>query len=378
MKRQGYITIQTLIGLCKKLEDPRREGGNKQHELTDILATALLGTVCGCEGWGEIVAYARSKENFLRTFLPLPNGIPSEWTFRRMFARILPDALEDVYRQWVTPYVGSCYAKQIDIDGKTVCGVTKRSDMRLHMVSAWIREDGISLGQIRTAEKSNEITAIPQLIESLDVRGGTITIDAMGCQREIASTIVEKEATYILAVKGNHPTLYTEIEEYFAWAVNDPIEKGRLSVHQETCFDHGRTTKWRVVSTKDTVWFESKADWAGLQSFIMVECSQKDKDKHHVQRRFYISSMDTDAQHFHQCIRGHWSIENQLHWTLDVAFREDQCLIHDGSAPQNLSLLRKMALTLLRTDTSVNASIARKRKLAGWDDSFALRLFSGA
>lgn len=377
MKRREHITVKRLVGLCKRIEDPRRPWGNKLHELTDILVTAVLAMVCGCESWEEICDYAHMKRNWLRTIIALPNGIPSEATFRRVFARIQPEALENIYRQWVKPYVGSCLGKQICIDGKTVCGVSRRSDARLHMVSAWIREDKITLGQIRTEEKSNEITAIPQLIESLDVCGGVITIDAMGCQKNIAKAIIGREANYILAVKENHPTLYTEIREYFDWAVEDSVESGRLSQFREQTFDHGKTTKWRVFSTKDTVWFGSKTDWAGLCSFVMVECTWVSQTEEHRQRRFYISSLDANARSFHNYIRGHWSVENQLHWMLDVAFHEDRCLIHDGFAPQNLALLRKIALTMLKNDTSKKASIARKQKMAGWDDEYALRIISG-
>jgi len=244
------------------------------------------------------------------------------------------------------------------------------------MVSAWIREDRISLGQVRTEEKSNEITAIPQLIESLEIKGSMITIDAMGCQKDIARAIIQQEANYILTVKENHPTLYNEIQEYFHWAMQDAVEQPRLSQYRQTSFDHGRTTHWRVFSTKDTVWFESKTDWTGLRSFAMVECAWETPQKRHAQRRFYISSLDVDAHQFQQYIRGHWSVETQLHWLLDVAFHEDRCLIHDGFAPQNLALLRKMALAMLSADTSKKASIARKRKMAGWDNDFALRIIS--
>jgi len=198
----------------------------------------------------------------------------------------------------------------------------------------------------------------------------------MGCQKEIAKRIKGGEANYILAVKQNHPTLYQEIKEYFDWALEDAIEQNRLCQCKQTSFDHGKVTKWRVFSTKDTVWFESKADWAGLSSFVMVECTRTVGDKVRVQRRYYISSFQADAAFFHQAIQGHWHIENKLHWMLDVAFHEDQCLIHVDHAPQNLSLLRKIALSMLKLDSSRNATIHPKRKMAGWDDVFALSIIS--
>jgi len=376
MKRKKALRIQRLISLCKRLKDPRRVWGNKRHELTDILVVALLAIICGCEEWEEIRDYGRTKIDWLRTFLSLKKGIPSESTFRRVFARIHPEGLEEIYRKWVYPYVGTCYGKQVCIDGKTSRGVQKRSDATLHMVSLWVREDQITLGQIKTEEKSNEITAIPQLIQSLDIRGSVVTIDAMGCQKEIAKCIWEREADYILAVKENHPTLYQEIKEYFQWALEDSIEKNRLSQYRQNSFEHGQTTKWRVFSTKDTVWFESKGDWKGLTSFVMVECTRVVKDEIRMQRRYYISSLEAEAEYFHQAIRGHWHIENKLHWMLDVAFHEDHCLIHEGNSPQNLSLLRKMALAMLKLDSSRKASIARKRKMAGWDNDYALSIIS--
>lgn len=289
---------------------------------------------------------------------------------------LLPESLEMVYRQWALPYIGSCLGKQICIDGKTNCGVRKRSNRMLHMVSAWVREDGLSLGQVRTEEKSNEITAIPALLDTLNIMGGVVTIDAMGCQKEIAAKIIAGEAHYVLAVKENHPTLYAEMKEYFDWATEDAIEQHHLSQHHEIAFDHGRTTKWQVTSTTDTVWFEDKDAWPGLRSFVRVACVREQQGKPQRLERFYISSLETDAAAFHRYIRGHWSIENQLHWMLDVAFHEDLCLVNDGYAPQNLSLLRKIALFLLKADTSVKASIARKRKIAAWDNHFALSLLA--
>jgi len=374
MKRKSKLDIERLRELSVHLKDPRRRWGNKRHELVDILIVALLAIISGCEGWEEIRDYGRSKLEWMRTFLTLAHGIPSVSTFQRVFMLIHPEALEMVYRQWVSQYVGGCCGKQVCIDGKSVRGVGKRGDETLHMVSAWIREDEITLGQIKTPAKSNEITAIPQLLESLDLYGSIVTIDAIGCQIDIARKIRKKEAHYILAVKGNQPTLAEEIKEYFDWALDDPIEKQHLSQHKEIDFDHGRTTKWRIYSTINTVWFESKADWTGLTSFVMVECTRRRKDKETVQRRYYISSLEADAKYFHQRIRGHWHVENKLHWMLDVAFNEDRSPIHKGNAPQNLSLLSKMALTLLRLDSSKNAGIARKRKIAGWDNDFALSI----
>jgi predicted transposase YbfD/YdcC len=244
----------------------------------------------------------------------------------------------------------------------------------LHIVSAWVREDGISLGKLKVAEKSNEINAIPDLLESLEISGSVVTIDAMGCQKDIAKKIIEGEANYVLAVKLNHPTLYEEIKEYFDWAREDSIEKKHLDVYKETTFDHGRMVAYTTFVTTDIIWFEGIKDWQALRSFILVERVRTEKNTTSTEQAFFVSSLQADAKYCSHLVRGHWSVENQLHWMLDVAFHEDECAAHTGNAPQNLSLLRKMALACIRKDTSVKASVARKRKIAGWDNAFALRL----
>ena len=376
MRRKKHLTLERLMQGCKRIADPRRTWGNKRHELTTILAIVLLGIISGCESWEEIHDYGEMKKEWLGRLLPMPNGIPSEPTFRRVFARIAPEELEQAYRQWVYPYVGSCYRKQICVDGKTLRGASKNGDRKLHMVSAWVREDRITLGQIKTNEKSNEITAIPELLNELDIRGGVVSIDAMGCQREIAKTIISRESNYLLAVKDNQPTMKEEIEAYFVWARADATERTRLDHHTEISFAHGRTVRWRVFATKDTVWFEDKANWKDLRTFVCVERIRTQNGQTSTQTAYYISSLEATAQTFLRLTRGHWSVENQLHWLLDVAFREDHSLTHKDHAPQNLALLRKIALSLIRMDSSRKASVARKRRMAAYDDDFALSIIS--
>ena len=251
----------------RRIKDPRRERGNFRHGLVDIFVITLLGVICGCDSWEDIQDYGRTKKEWLKTFLTLKNGIPGADRFRRLFERIKREELEKMYREWITPYIGSCLHKQINIDGKTIRG----AGSYLHMVSAWIREDGVTLGEIKTKEKSNEITATPELLEAFDIRGGVVTTDAMGCQREICKKIVEKEANYVLAVKMNQPTLYEEINEYFQWAVDDKIESKVLSQYHISEKGHGRISSWRATVTNEVSWFESTSDRARLKSFIMVE-----------------------------------------------------------------------------------------------------------
>lgn len=207
------------------------------------------------------------------------------------------------------------------------------------------------------------------------MRGAAVTIDAMGCQRAIAKTILDREANYLPAVKKNHPTLYEEIDEYFVWAVGDAIETKNLTFHDAVEGEHGRISKWRVVATKEVAWFESRGDWASLSAFVMVEKTAIRDDEEHKETRYYISSLPGDAEQFHRLIRGHWSIENQLHWVLDASFQEDSTLIHKDHSPENMSLLRKIAMSLLKKDTSRKASLRRKQNIAGWDDAFLVSLF---
>ncbi len=293
---------------------------------------------------------ARKKSSYSATLAPA-------------LEKLDPAGLEKAYRQWIMPYVGGCLNKQIGIDGKTIRGASnaRENEMTLHMVSAWVREDGVSLGQIRTEEKSNEITAIPQLLDTVDIAGAVVSIDAMGCQKEIARKITEKDANYLLALKLNQPTLYREVEEYFDWAVQDNIERDTLSRYESTEKEHGRISIRTVTATTDVNWFESKHEWAYLRTFIMVERRTLLGDEETYEKQYYVSSLVATAKRFSELVRGHWSIENQLHWMLDVTFGEDASRIHKDHSAENLSLIRKIALTLLKKDTSRKASVARKQ-----------------
>lgn len=378
MQKKRLLTLKRLKACSMRIKDPRRQSGNFRHRLVDILVIALLGIISGCETWEEIADYGKSKKAWLGKELELPNGTPDETTFRRVFARIRPESLENMYREWVTPYVGSCRNKQIGIDGKTIRGVARGSgeENNVHMISAWVREDGITLGQIKVEEKENEIVAIPQLLKTLDIQGSIITIDAMGCQRVIAEKIISSQAHYVLTVKGNQPTLQEEIAAYFQWAQTDEIEKKHLLWDEQTEWTHGRYYMRRTVVSSDIHWFESKKDWPQLRSFIMVERKRIDLQNTSFERQYYISSLEASPSQFASYIRGHWSIENNLHWMLDATFHEDKSLIFAGHAPQNLSVLRKIALAFLKKDTSHKISIRRKQRLAAYDDDFALSLLS--
>jgi predicted transposase YbfD/YdcC len=346
--------------------------------LENIFVIALVGIICGCEGWDEIEDYAQSKREWLGTFLDLPNDIPSEATLRRVFSLLKPEDVERVYREWIRPYIGSCINKQISIDGKTVCGVSRGSGeiSNLHVVSAWVKEDGVCFGQLRTDEKSNEITAIPLLIDSLDVRGGIVTIDAMGCQKAIAAKIIQKEANYVLAVKANQPTLMSEMKEYFAWAREDTVESRQLAVYQEDERTRERRVIRQTTVSNEISWFESRPDWEGLRTFVQVEQQTITPNGTTKEERLYISSLQADAVDFSRLTRGHWSIENSLHWVLDTSFHEDASLVHTGHAPENFSVMRKLALTMLKKAGSPKVSIRRKQKIASYSDDFLAQVLA--
>lgn len=330
--------------------------------------------ISGIDDWLGVEDYGIAKEKWLRTFLELSNGIPSDDTYRRVFERIEPAQLERVYREWVMPYIGGCCGKQIAVDGKTICAASNAESAcgksKIHIVSAWVREDGISLGQVRTGEKSNEITAIPELLDALDIYGSTVTIDAMGCQTAIAEKIIEKQANYVLTVKSNQPTLLSEMQEYFEWAVNDSIEKKNIDVYRECDGEHDRIVTRTVEVTKDIGWYESKKSWKQLSSFIRIT---RQSERHGVtskETEYFISSTAWSAQRFAELIRGHWSIENALHWSLDVVFHEDDVQIRTDHSPENLSVVRKMAKAMLQHEPS-KLSIPRKQRRAALIDEYA-------
>lgn len=375
MKKRELLSIERLIELCEEeIEDPRREGYNQQHKLVDIFVIVLLALISGSEDWLGIEDYGVAKEKWLRTFLELPNGIPSDDTYRRVFERIDPAQLERVYREWVMPYIGGCCGKQIAVDGKTICAASNAGvnigKSKIHIVSAWVREDGISLGQVRTGEKSNEITAIPELLDSLDIYGSTVTIDAIGCQTAIAEKITEKQANYVLAVKNNQPTLLEEMKEYFEWAASDPIEKNNLDIYSLCDGEHDRIVSRTVEVTKEIGWYESKKNWKQLSSFIRVTRRSERNGVTSKEIEYFISSAAWSAQRFAELIRGHWSIENVLHWSLDVVFHEDDVQIHTDHSPENLSIVRKMAKAMLQHEPS-KLSIPRKMRRAAMIDEYA-------
>ena len=386
MEKVKVLSLDRIMELFEEIPDPRRPGGNIQHKLVDLLVIILLGVICGCETWIEIEDYAHAKYEWLKTILELPGGVPSNDTYRRLMTRMLPQKLEEAYRQWVLPYVGGCIGKHIAIDGKTICTASnyrlsneETPEGKLHIISAWVREDGISLGQIKTDEKSNEITAIPKMLDTLDVKGAVVTIDAMGCQVDIAEKIIDREANYLLALKKNQLNLYESVEEYFKWARTEPIEKKQLKEYSYEEHEHGRHVYRTVEVCNDVSWIETVREWKRLSSIVCVTRKGEREGRQTEETAYYISSREWEADEVAKHIQGHWTIENNLHWSLDAAFNEDSSKIHLGYSAENLSVIRKIAQKLLKAETTFKGgSIRRKaRRVALLNDYAAKVLMLG-
>ncbi len=379
LEKVKVLSLDRIMELFEEIPDPRRPGGNIQHKLVDLLVIILLGVICGCETWIEIEDYAHAKYEWLKTILELPGGVPSNDTYRRLMTRMLPQRLEEAYRQWVLPYVGGCIGKHIAIDGKTICTASnyrlsneETPEGKLHIISAWVREDGISLGQIKTDEKSNEITAIPKMLDTLDVKGAVVTIDAMGCQVDIAEKIIDREANYLLALKKNQLNLYESVEEYFKWARTEPIEKKQLKEYSYEEHEHGRHVYRTVEVCNDVSWIETVREWKRLSSIVCVTRKGEREGRQTEETAYYISSREWEADEVAKHIQGHWTIENNLHWSLDAAFNEDSSKIHLGYSAENLSVIRKIVQKLLKAETTFKGgSIRRKARRAALLNDYA-------
>jgi predicted transposase YbfD/YdcC len=356
-----------VIDFFEPLQDNRRPSGNKQHELLDIVAISICGVICGAESWEEIEQYGKIKQSWLKSFLALPNGIPSHDTFNRVISSLCPDRFEKCFTDWVSSIIVAT-GEIISIDGKTICGAKVNGRSPIHMVSAWASVNNIALGQVKVNDKSNEITAIPNLVESLAIEGAIITIDAMGCQKKIAKTIIDRKSDYVLALKENQPELLEEVVDEFRFS---SVEES----HHDLDFGHGRieTRVCSVIKTFDLI--ESHKEWKSMKSVIRIESKRefKGKDKIEKSTRYYISSLDKTAEEFQRIIRSHWAIENKLHWTLDVAFGEDLNRKRTANAAQNFSLINKIALNICKKETSCKLGIKSKRKIAGWDENYLLK-----
>jgi predicted transposase YbfD/YdcC len=369
----------TLIEHFSGITDPRIDR-TKRHKLIDILIIGICATICGAEGWEEFELFGQAKQDWFNSFLELPYGIPSDDTFRRVFGRIDPRQFQQCFLQWVRSVYELTQGQVVAIDGKQSRRSYDRATGKtaIHMVSAWASENQMVLGQIKVADKSNEITAIPELLDMLEIAGCIVTIDAMGCQTEITAKIVEKEADYVLAVKGNQGNLHDDLVQYFDWALEEPFHQTVYSQDETTDGGHGRIEVRRTYATDDIEWLRKKAEWKGLQAIAMVESERTVVgERTSVERRYYISSLAAAAKPLGKAIREHWSVENSLDWVLDIGFREDESRIRKDHGPENVATMRHIALNLLKQEKTAKVGIKSKRLKAGWDERYLLKVLYG-
>lgn len=372
-------TPKSLLQHFSSVADPRIDR-TKRHKLIDILVIAICATICGAETWEDFQLFGYAKKDWFNTFLELPGGIPSHDTFRRVFARLDPAQFQQAFLDWVRSVTRLTKGEVVAIDGKQLRRSTDAAAGKnaINIVSAWAEDNRMVLGQVRVDEKSNEITAIPELLRMLEITGCIVTIDALGCQTEIASEIINKQADYVLAVKGNQNYLFEDIVGYFDWALDDKFKQTAYTTDETVDGDHGRIEVRRCYASEDISWLRKKGEWKGISSIAMIESERSIAGAEPSrERRYYISSLEADAKKLNRVIRGHWSIENSLHWVLDIAFREDDSRIRKDHGPENMTTLRHIALNLLKQDKSIKVGIKSKRKNAGWNERYLLKVLNG-
>jgi predicted transposase YbfD/YdcC len=358
-----------------KLKDPRRQH-RRLHHLQDILVIALCAVIAGAQDWQEIEIFGRNRRDWLNGFLRLPNGIPSHDTFERVFDRLNPRAFQDCFRQWVRAIQEALPIKHVAIDGKTLRGSASAKLGALHLVSAWATAQSLSLGQVAVAEKSNEITAIPALLELLEVNGALITIDAMGCQKAIARKIVDRGGDYILTVKDNQEHLLEDIQQTLSEAFDADFAGFEHDSYQTQERGHGRQESRSYVILRNTDGIRHREDWAGLTTLGMCYSERTIHGVTSEEVRYFIGSKKMSAKSYGTGLRNHWRIENSLHWQLDVTFQEDRNRVTKRNAAENLALLRRLTLSLLKAHPA-KSSIAKKRFAAALDTDFLEEILRG-
>ena len=372
-----------LVAALAAVPDPRRQCKNLWHPLADVLVMGFCGVLCGCEDFVEIEEFGLAKEAFFRRFLELPHGIPSHDTFRRVFQVVCPQALQRCLIDWLQELRRGAEPAAagngvVAIDGKALRRTFDRGRGlgALHLVSAWATANGITLGQVAVDAKSNEITAIPQLLDLLDLKGCVVTIDAAGCQKEIAAQIVDKEADYVLALKDNQPTLHAAVADYFLQQLEADNADSKMRHHSQVETGHGRTETRATFAVAVPQGMAATGAWVGLATLVMVirRCVDHTTGQSSEEVRYFLSSLPAKVKRLASAVRQHWGIENSLHWVLDVAFNEDRLRLRSRNAIENLALLNRLAVSLLRQDKTIKAGVKCKRKTAGWNDDYLLHL----
>lgn len=369
-----------LLGYLNGVSDPRSER-NQLHSFISIIAIAICGVICGADDWVEIEAYGNAKREWLETIVPLPNGIPSHDTFGRVFRLMDAQEFEQAFLEWVRTVSQVTQGEVVAIDGKQVRGSKHRPSGKeaICMVSAWASENEWVLGQRKVDDHSNEITAIPELLDVLYLKGCIVTIDAIGCQTEIAEKVLEQEADYVLAVKGNQGHLEEDLADLFAGFEECQYRDVEHDYSKVTHKGHGRIEirQCWVVSHPDYLAYLRQHDsWKGLQCLVKIVAERRVNEQATLATRYFISSLEAPAKEFLAICRSHWQIENGLHWVLDVAFREDASTVRQDNAPQNLAVLRHMALNLLKQEKSARIGVKAKRLKAGWDNDYLLKVLT--
>jgi predicted transposase YbfD/YdcC len=363
-----------------ELEDPR-DPVNQMHIFSDILVITICAAICGADDWVAVEEFGRAKEEWFATFLELPNGIPSHDTFWRIFRRLDPVEFERCFTGWMASLYELSKQQVIAIDGKQLRRSFDRQDGKaaIQMVGAWASENGITLGQVRVDDKSNEITAIPELLGALDVRGCTVTVDAMGCQIDIAEAILDKGGDYLLALKENHPLLYEDVELLF-----DDLEASGMSAYPyrdaiDVDKGHGRfevRKAWKIDDVELLSALRNAEKWPNLTALVKIRAERYTKDESSINSRYYLSSSSASASELLQMTRAHWSIENSLHWVLDIAFREDESRLRKGNGAENFAIIRRIALNLLKQEPTAKIGVKNRRLKSGWDHHYLMRVLA--
>lgn len=371
----------SLIEQFKDLPDPR-VNRTKDHDLIDILVIAICTLLCAGEGFNDMEDFGKAKEDWFKTFLTLRNGIPSHDTFNRVFAAIDPEQFLRCFLDWTQTLRSAISQEIVALDGKALRRALNSDRSVKYVVSAWAEDNGLVLGQLKVDDKSNEITALPQLLRALELSGCIVTVDAMGCQKTIAKEIKEADADYVLALKANHQVVHQEVKTFLDDTVAQREAKpvklspaaAALAVHETVDKDHGRHETRRYYQSDRLDWFADRTKWEGLKTVGMVEAIREVGEVRTVERRYYLSSLPLGVETFARAVRGHWGVENKLHWVLDVQMREDQSRARTGHAAENLATLRRLALNLLKREKTKRRGVRGKQLNAGWDHAYLLRL----
>ena len=376
MKLRPKITIADHFS---PLEDPRIER-TKRHKLIDIITITICAVICGADGWNDIELYGKCKYKWLKKFLELPNGIPSHDTFARVFSLLNPEQLQQCFLKWIESISQITFGEIVAVDGKTLRHSLNSSKGKsaIHMVSAWATTNGLVLGPRKVDDKSNEITAIPELLKVLSLKGCIVTIDAIGCQKKIIKQIVSQDAEYVIALKKNQGGLYERVEKLFEQARLNDCQDLIKSEYRQSSNDHGRKeTRYCQILTNINQEIDPNGEWKDLNSIACVDYLRTEKGKTSLETRYFISSINAQGhKSIALAIRKHWCVENQLHWVLDVSFNEDDSRIRKDNAPENLAIIRHIALNLLKQEKTLKVGVKNKRKNAGWNEQYLIKVLT--